>query len=177
MRCPRSRPANRLFFRRRGLPALQPLPCSRKNPPYRLPSAPGGMKDSRLFAHPPALKVVSLRDSPLRHAQDRLRQAKGRLSNAPAEGATPPLHSPIGRVLKLLLQQIACRNGGDKVNQPAWSKEAVRPVLRLQRLEISDDRLEELLPYLERAAESWAVLEGLDLNDSVPAHVFKPMGE
>ena len=63
------------------------------------------------------------------------------------------------------------------MNQPAWSKEAVRPVLRLQGLEISDDRLEELLPYLERAAESWAVLEGLDLNDSGPAHVFKPMGE
>ena len=63
------------------------------------------------------------------------------------------------------------------MNQPAWSKEAVRTVLRLQGLEISDERLEELLPYVERAADSWGVLERLDLNDSVPAHVFRPTGE
>jgi Asp-tRNA(Asn)/Glu-tRNA(Gln) amidotransferase C subunit len=60
---------------------------------------------------------------------------------------------------------------------PQVSKESLRALASLSGLEISDERLEELLPHILRLAESSAQLDRLDLEGVEPAVVFSPGGE
>ena len=59
----------------------------------------------------------------------------------------------------------------DNASTPTKDLEAI---FRAQGIEISDERLAEVAPHLERAAKNGSVLDGLDLADSPPAVVFSP---
>lgn len=57
------------------------------------------------------------------------------------------------------------------------SKESIRALANLVGLNISDDRIEELLPHMQRLSESKNQLDGLDLEGVEPALVFSPEKE
>jgi Asp-tRNA(Asn)/Glu-tRNA(Gln) amidotransferase C subunit len=54
------------------------------------------------------------------------------------------------------------------------TKEALRAMARMSGLELNDDRLEELLPQVQRSMEALGGLEVLDLENVEPAVVFAP---
>ena len=57
------------------------------------------------------------------------------------------------------------------------SKDALRAMASLSGLELSDERLEELLPVVQRSADMAARLDELDLEGVEPAIIFKAHGE
>ena len=65
------------------------------------------------------------------------------------------------------------RIGGTHMAKPQVSKETLKAMAALSGLELSDERLEELLPRAQKAAEETASLDGLDLEGIEPAVVFR----
>ena len=63
------------------------------------------------------------------------------------------------------------------MTSPLVSKESIRALANLVGLNISDDRIEELLPHMQRLSESKNQLDGLDLEGVEPALVFSPEKE
>ena len=59
------------------------------------------------------------------------------------------------------------------MGSPQVSKETLKAMATLAGLELSDERLEELLPQARKAAEDAASLDGLDLEGIEPAVVFR----
>ena len=57
------------------------------------------------------------------------------------------------------------------------SKDTLRAMAELSGLELSDDRLEQLLPQMRRLLEGVAGFDQLDLEGVEPAFVFKPVQE
>ena len=61
--------------------------------------------------------------------------------------------------------------------KPEVSKDALRARARAAGLQLSDDRLEELLPQVQQTAEATAGLDELDLEGVEPVVVFRPETE
>ena len=59
------------------------------------------------------------------------------------------------------------------MGRPQVSKETLEAMAALSGLELSDERLEELLPQARKAAEGTASLDGLDFEGIEPAVVFR----
>ena len=57
--------------------------------------------------------------------------------------------------------------------KPQVSKEELRAMAGLSGLELSDERLDDLLPQVRQAAEGLEGLDALDLESIDPALVFK----
>lgn len=57
---------------------------------------------------------------------------------------------------------------------PKVSRETLRALADLAGLRISDEKLAELLPQVQRTLHSMADLDALDLKDVEPAVVFLP---
>ena len=55
---------------------------------------------------------------------------------------------------------------------PQVTKEGLKAMASLSGLELSDERLEELLPQVQRIVEAMAGIEALDLEGVEPAVVF-----
>ena len=60
--------------------------------------------------------------------------------------------------------------------QPKVSKEALKAIAAMSGLDLSDERLEDLLPEVGRVVEGLAALEALDLEGVEPATVFRADG-
>ena len=58
--------------------------------------------------------------------------------------------------------------------EPQITKEGLRALASLAGLKLSEQRLEELLPQVQRTAEAIAGLDALGLDEVEPAVVFKP---
>lgn len=57
---------------------------------------------------------------------------------------------------------------------PRISRETLRALADMAGVRISDERLDELLPQVQRTLDSMAELDALDLQDVEPAVVFLP---
>ncbi len=57
---------------------------------------------------------------------------------------------------------------------PRISRETLRALADMAGLRISDEKLDELLPQVQRTLNSMAELDALDLKDVEPAVVFLP---
>ena len=57
--------------------------------------------------------------------------------------------------------------------KPRVTKEALRALAGLTGLQLTDERLEELLPRVQQSAESLAKLDALDLQSAEPSIVFR----
>ena len=55
---------------------------------------------------------------------------------------------------------------------PQVTKEGLKAMASLSGLELSDERLEELLPQVQRIVEAMAGIEALDLEGVEPTVVF-----
>lgn len=58
--------------------------------------------------------------------------------------------------------------------RPQITEESIRAMALMVGLELSDERVKELLPQVQRAAELAAENETLDLTDVEPAFRFDP---
>ena len=65
------------------------------------------------------------------------------------------------------------RIGGARMEKSRVSKETLKAMAALSGLELGDERLEELLPQAQKAAEDMASLDGLDLEGIEPAVGFR----
>ena len=63
------------------------------------------------------------------------------------------------------------------MKQPLATKERIRRLAELAGLELTEERLDALLPQIEPLLEARALLEGLDLGDTPPELVFIPGGK
>ena len=61
--------------------------------------------------------------------------------------------------------------------KPELTKESLKALGALSGLELSEERLEELLPQMEKAMEERARLRSLDLEGVEPDIVFSPERE
>lgn len=57
------------------------------------------------------------------------------------------------------------------------SKETLRAIARLTGLDLSEGKLDELLPQVKSSVEAIGRLDALDLHSVEPAIVFVPDGE
>jgi len=64
-----------------------------------------------------------------------------------------------------------------KVAEPNISRDGLRALASMAGLELTEDRLDVLLPEVRKALESRAQLDRLDLENVEPAVVFSPAGE
>ena len=58
--------------------------------------------------------------------------------------------------------------------KPQFTEESIKAMAAMVGLELSDERVAELLPQVQRAAELAAENETLDLTDVEPAFRFDP---
>ena len=63
------------------------------------------------------------------------------------------------------------------MKQPRATKERIRRLAELAGLELTEERLDALLPQIEPLLEARRLLEGLDLDDTPPELVFIPGGK
>ena len=61
--------------------------------------------------------------------------------------------------------------------KPQVTKETLKAMAQMSGLELSDEKLEELLPQIQRTVEALGGLGVLDLQNVEPAIVFKPDDE
>ena len=60
---------------------------------------------------------------------------------------------------------------------PQVTKEALKALASLSGLELSDERLDQLLPQVQRNAEAIASLDDVDLEGVEPAVIFQAGAE
>ena len=58
--------------------------------------------------------------------------------------------------------------------KPQVTMEALRAMASMSGLELSEERLEELLPQVQRVVEAMGELDALNLENIEPAVVFDP---
>ena len=63
------------------------------------------------------------------------------------------------------------------MTNPQISKEALKAMASMSGLNFSDEKLEELLPQIQQAAEALSGLDALNLGEVEPAITFKTEGE
>ena len=63
------------------------------------------------------------------------------------------------------------------MREPSETREALRSQARLSGLELSDQRIEELMPLLCEAANARVALDQLDLGEAGLAVIFRPLEE
>ena len=65
----------------------------------------------------------------------------------------------------------------DAVAEPEITRDGLRALASMAGMELTEDRIEALLPEVRKAAESRAQLDRLNLENGEPAVVFAPVGE
>ena len=65
----------------------------------------------------------------------------------------------------------------DAVAEPEITRDGLRALASMAGMELTEDRIEALLPEVRKAAESRAQLDRLNLENVEPAVVFAPVGE
>ena len=65
----------------------------------------------------------------------------------------------------------------DVVAEPNITRDGLRALANMAGLELTEDRLEVLLPEVKKASESRAQIDRLDLENVEPAVVFAPVGD
>ena len=61
--------------------------------------------------------------------------------------------------------------------EPNITRDGLRALANMAGLELTEDRLEVLLPEVKKASESRAQIDRLDLENVEPAVVFAPVGD